>query len=130
MSGKVDIFYLTGNDLLRECESHVVADRTDIAQMIGDPLTLGQDAAYQAGARRNLDAGGVFLSPAELRRRWGECLKGQPGSAVVHMCGSGVTACHNLLAMELAGIYDSRLYVGSWSEWIRGPARPVATGRG
>ena len=52
------------------------------------------------------------------------------GSTVVHMCGSGVTACHNLLAMEVAGLYDSRLYVGSWSEWIRGAARPVATGWG
>jgi thiosulfate/3-mercaptopyruvate sulfurtransferase len=44
------------------------------------------------------------------------------------MCGSGVTACHNLLAMEHAGLAGSRLYVGSWSEWITDPKRPIATG--
>jgi thiosulfate/3-mercaptopyruvate sulfurtransferase len=48
---------------------------------------------------------------------------------VVHSCGSGVTACHNLLAMEVAGLGFSRLYPGSWSEWIRSPQRAVATGR-
>ncbi|HMV39676.1 MAG TPA: sulfurtransferase, partial [Plasticicumulans sp.] len=47
---------------------------------------------------------------------------------VIHMCGSGVTACHNLLAMEAAGLTGSKLYAGSWSEWIRDPANPVATG--
>jgi thiosulfate/3-mercaptopyruvate sulfurtransferase len=44
------------------------------------------------------------------------------------MCGSGVTACHDLLAMEIAGFRGARLYAGSWSEWIRDPARPVAVG--
>jgi thiosulfate/3-mercaptopyruvate sulfurtransferase len=48
-------------------------------------------------------------------------------AAVVHSCGSGVTACHNLLAMEAAGLSGSRLYAGSWSEWIRDPGRPVVT---
>mgnify|MGYP000977632292 FL=1 len=47
---------------------------------------------------------------------------------VVHSCGSGVTACHNLFAMELAGLPGSRLYPGSWSEWCADPSRPVATG--
>jgi thiosulfate/3-mercaptopyruvate sulfurtransferase len=46
----------------------------------------------------------------------------------VHQCGSGVTACHNLLAMELAGLTGSALYAGSWSEWVADPARPVRTG--
>jgi thiosulfate/3-mercaptopyruvate sulfurtransferase len=49
-------------------------------------------------------------------------------SALVHQCGSGVTACHNLLAMEHAGLNGSALYPGSWSEWCADPARPVATG--
>jgi thiosulfate/3-mercaptopyruvate sulfurtransferase len=44
-------------------------------------------------------------------------------------CGSGVTACHNLLALEYAGLHDAKLYAGSWSEWIKDPHRPVATGR-
>lgn len=47
---------------------------------------------------------------------------------VVHMCGSGVSACHNLLAMEHAGLAGSRIYAGSWSEWVSEPSRPVATG--
>ena len=46
----------------------------------------------------------------------------------MHSCGSGVTACHNLFAMELAGLEGSRLYPGSWSEWIRDPARPIEAG--
>ncbi|HMW77501.1 MAG TPA: sulfurtransferase, partial [Rhodocyclaceae bacterium] len=47
---------------------------------------------------------------------------------VVHQCGSGVTACHNLLAMEIAGMPGSQLYAGSWSEWCADSGRPVATG--
>jgi thiosulfate/3-mercaptopyruvate sulfurtransferase len=47
---------------------------------------------------------------------------------VVHSCGSGVTACHNQFAMELAGLPGSRVYAGSWSEWIRDPQRPIETG--
>ena len=58
-----------------------------------------------------------------------DALLGQrPATAVVHQCGSGVTACHNLLAMEHAGLPGSALYPGSWSEWSADPARPVATG--
>jgi thiosulfate/3-mercaptopyruvate sulfurtransferase len=55
-------------------------------------------------------------------------LAGVPHDLVVHQCGSGVTACHNLLAMEIAGINGTRLYPGSWSEWCADPARPVAVG--
>ena len=51
-----------------------------------------------------------------------------PASDLVSMCGSGVTACHNLLALEIAGLSGARLYPGSWSEWIRDPAHPIATG--
>ena len=54
--------------------------------------------------------------------RW----RGRPASEVIAMCGSGVTACHNLLALEIAGLPGARLYGGSWSEWIRDPSRPVA----
>ncbi len=76
----------------------------------------------------NLTAEGRFLAAAELRRRWLERLGGTPPGRVVLMCGSGVTACHNLLAMEHAGLPGARLYAGSWSEWIRDPGRPVACG--
>ena len=76
----------------------------------------------------NLDARGRFLDAAALERRWAERLRGRGAAEVIAMCGSGVTACHNLLALEVAGLPGARLYAGSWSEWIRDPARPVARG--
>lgn len=78
--------------------------------------------------QHNLAADGRFLPAEELRRQFVAQLGHVPPGQVVHMCGSGVTACHNLLAMEHAGLIGSRLYPGSWSEWIRDPARPVAKG--
>jgi thiosulfate/3-mercaptopyruvate sulfurtransferase len=74
----------------------------------------------------NLDPHCDFLPRARLRERFLAVTGGREAGAVVHMCGSGVTACHNLLAMEIAGLTGSLLYPGSWSEWIADPARPVA----
>lgn len=71
---------------------------------------------------------GLFKPAQQLRAEWEKVLAGVNPEQVVHMCGSGVTACHNQLAMEIAGLCGSRLYPGSWSEWIRDPARPIATG--
>jgi len=76
----------------------------------------------------NLQLGGRFKAPAALREEYLALLDGRAPQSVVHSCGSGVTACHNLFAMELAGLAGTRLYPGSWSEWIRDPARPIATG--
>ncbi|HET9405355.1 MAG TPA: rhodanese-like domain-containing protein, partial [Burkholderiales bacterium] len=76
----------------------------------------------------NLNTAGEFKSPAVLRQEFTAALGTTPPSDVVHYCGSGVTACHNLLAMEIAGLPGSRLYPGSWSEWCSDPSRPVATG--
>ncbi len=77
----------------------------------------------------NLDDAGCFFKPAaELRTEFDAMLAGRPAGEVVQQCGSGVTACHNLLAMELAGLSGSKLYPGSWSEWCADPSRPVATG--
>ena len=77
----------------------------------------------------NLDDDGCFFKPApELRAEFAALLGGRPATQVVQQCGSGVTACHNLLAMELAGLSGSKLYPGSWSEWCADPARPVARG--
>jgi len=73
----------------------------------------------------NLQQDGRFLPAAELRRRWQARLAGHAPEDTIVMCGSGVTACHHLLALELAGLPGARLYAGSWSEWIRDPARPV-----
>jgi thiosulfate/3-mercaptopyruvate sulfurtransferase len=74
----------------------------------------------------NLDADARFLPAAELKRRWQERLAGKDAKNLVAMCGSGVTACHNLLSLEVAGLPGAKLYAGSWSEWIRDPRRPIA----
>lgn len=95
--------------------------------------TLDPVAGHVPGARNqpfalNLDGDGRLRSAAALRGLWSEVLGDTPPAQAVAMCGSGVTACHNLLAMELAGLSGARLYAGSFSEWIRDPARQVATG--
>jgi thiosulfate/3-mercaptopyruvate sulfurtransferase len=71
---------------------------------------------------------GVFKTPEQLRESFAKTLAGTPPSHVVCYCGSGVTACHNLLALEHAGLTGAQLYVGSWSEWSSDSSRPVATG--
>lgn len=76
----------------------------------------------------NLDTSGHFLSAERLRAQYLDLLASRDPTHVAVMCGSGVTACHNLLAMEIAGLSGARLYAGSWSEWIADPERPVATG--
>jgi len=75
----------------------------------------------------NLDDNGIFFKkPNELREEFLTLLAGRDPGEVIHQCGSGVTACHNLLAMEVAGLRGSKLYPGSWSEWCSDPSRPVA----
>lgn len=78
--------------------------------------------------RENLDQAGCFKPATELHQAFSALLGKLPPQAVVHSCGSGVSACHNLLAMEIAGLPGSRLYPGSWSEWCSDPARPIAKG--
>jgi thiosulfate/3-mercaptopyruvate sulfurtransferase len=93
-----------------------------------DPVAGHIPGAVNLPYEGNLDNEGRFIDPQALRERFAAVLGERPAASVVHMCGSGVTACHNLLAMEAAGLAGSRLYAGSWSEWIRDPSRPVATG--
>ena len=76
----------------------------------------------------NLAADNRFLPAAQLKVRWLERLAGTTPENLVVMCGSGVTACHNLLSLEVAGLPGAKLYAGSWSEWIRDPRRPIARG--
>lgn len=97
----------------------------------GENETLDPVGGHIPGARNrffrdNLDADGCFRPAAELRREYLALLAGVEPGAVVMTCGSGVTACHNLLAMEIAGLPGARLYAGSWSEWCSDPARPLA----
>ena len=94
-----------------------------------DPVAGHVPGAINAAFSGNLDADGRFLPAAALRRRWEAILAAAPPARVIAMCGSGVTACHNLLALEVAGLPGAALYPGSWSEWIRDTSRPVATGR-
>ena len=99
----------------------------------GDVEPLDRVGGHVPGALNrpfadNLGSDGRFKSPAQLREEFGAVLGSTVPSDVVHMCGSGVTACHNLLAMEHAGLHGSRLYAPSWSGWVSDPARPVAKG--
>lgn len=100
----------------------------------GENETLDPVGGHIPGARNrffrdNLDADGLFKSAAELRADWLAVLDGVQPAASVMYCGSGVSACHNLLALSLAGLDGARLYAGSWSEWCSDPARPVQTDR-
>lgn len=90
-----------------------------------DPVGGHIPGAVNRFFRENLQADGRFKSAAELRAEWLAVLAGATPEQVVHQCGSGVSACHNMLAMEIAGLSGSRLYAGSWSEWCSDPARPV-----
>lgn len=92
-----------------------------------DPVAGHIPGAVNRPFIQNLDASGRFLAPEMLRERF-QNVAGGRADRIVHYCGSGVTACHNVLAMEHAGLSGSRLYAGSWSEWIRDASRPVAKG--
>lgn len=92
-----------------------------------DPVAGHIPGAVNLPLQDNLGADGRFKPADALRRQYAAVLGDMPPQRVAVMCGSGVTACHNLLAMAIAGRHGGRLYAGSWSEWIRDPARPVAT---
>lgn len=99
----------------------------------GDVEPLDRVGGHVPGALNrpfadNLDSTGRFKPAAQLREEFTAALHGAAPATVIHSCGSGVTACHNLLAMEYAGLHGSRLYAPSWSGWVSDPARPVATG--
>lgn len=91
-----------------------------------DPVGGHIPGAVNRFFRDNLRADGRCKPAAELRAEWLAVLAGALPEKVVHQCGSGVSACHNMLAMEIAGLPGSRLYAGSWSEWCADPGRPVA----
>ncbi len=93
-----------------------------------DPVGGHIPGALNRFFRENLDTRGCFKPAEELRRAFRALIGDRDPATVVHQCGSGVTACHNLLAMELAGLRGSKLYPGSWSEWCADPARPVEQG--
>jgi len=111
----------------------LLLDARPADRFAGENETIDPVAGHVPGARNqafalNLESNGRLLPTAALTPLWRAVLGATRPEQVVAMCGSGVTACHNLLAMELAGLPGARLYAGSFSEWIRDPARKVATG--
>lgn len=120
-------------ELVRGRKRGLLLDARAATRFRGDEEPVDPVAGHVPGAvnmpyGENVAGDGRFKSPAELRRRFEHALAGVRADQAICMCGSGVTACHNLLAMEVAGLKGARLYAGSWSEWIRDPTRPVARG--
>ena len=91
---------------------------------IGGHIPGARNRFYKANLRSDL----TMRPASELQREFEQLLEGRSPAEVVHHCGSGITACANLLAMEHAGLKGSKLYAGSWSEWIADPTRPVTRG--
>ncbi len=112
----------------------LLLDARASARFRGEVEPIDPRAGHVPGARNrpyadNLQAGG-FKPATVLAEEFGALLGGRAASDVVAMCGSGVTACHHLLAMAHAGLEGARLYTGSWSGWIEDPRSPLATGEG
>ena len=109
-----------------------VVDARSPDRFRGENETLDPVGGHIPGAvnrffKDNLDASGRFKDPAALRAEWSAVVGDDASRAVMH-CGSGVTACHNLLALDIAALPGASLYAGSWSDWVSDPARPVARG--
>jgi thiosulfate/3-mercaptopyruvate sulfurtransferase len=133
-------------------QSGMIADATTVAQLTtrsdwrlvdaraperyrGETEPLDKKAGHIPTAvnhfhQTNISERGIFRTPDELRRLFAPTLGRVPPDQIVCYCGSGVTACHNLLAMEHAGLKGAKLYPGSWSEWSADDSRPVETGAG
>ena len=109
----------------------VIVDARAADRFQGQNETLDPVGGHIPGAinrffKLNLNDNGKFKSAAVLQQEFNALLQDYAGAQVIHQCGSGVTACHNLLAMEIAGLTGSILYPGSWSEWCSDPARPMS----
>lgn len=119
--------------LERERSKHLLIDARAPERFRGEVEPLDPVKGRIPGARNHptassLASDGRFLSPEQLRARFQSIVGGRPLESVISYCGSGVTACHNLLAMDVAGIHGARLYPGSWSEWCADGRRPVERG--
>lgn len=134
-AGQPRAIWVDADDVLRSIgqPGRILIDARPADRYRGENETLDPVGGRIPGSlnrffRDNLDAGGCFKPAAELRQAFAALLGDLPPDAVVHSCGSGVSACHNLLAMEIAGLPGSRLYAGSWSEWCSDPRRPAERG--
>lgn len=111
----------------------LVVDARSPDRFRGENETLDPVGGHIPGAvnrffKDNLLDDGAFKDAGSLRSEWGKLLDGRDPKRLILHCGSGVSACHNLLGMEIAGLGGAGLYAGSWSEWCADPARPVAVG--
>lgn len=118
---------------LRQQPGTLLLDARAAPRFRGESEPIDRVGGHVPGAgnrpfSQNLDSSGRFKPARMLRAEWDAALGGRAPRDVVHMCGSGVTACHNLLAMEAAGLHGSRLFAPSWSGWVGDPSRPVARG--
>jgi len=116
-----------------EARSLFLVDARGRERFRGDNEPLDPVAGHIPGAvnrpyTQNFKTDGTYRAASELRAEFRELLGAHPNSEVVHYCGSGVSACHNVLAMEYAGLGRTRLYPGSWSEWCADRRRPMAQG--
>ena len=119
-------------DRFRESPSIKLVDARAAERYAGLQEPIDPVAGHIPGAvnrfwQKNLKPDGTFKAPEQLRAEFADFLGESDPAATVHMCGSGVTACHNMFALELAGLPSGRLYPGSWSEWCADPARAVAS---
>lgn len=126
---------VTADELLARLDQPdlCLVDARAADRFAGENETLDPVGGHIPGARNrpwmsNLGADGCFKPAVQLREEWLTLLAGTPAADSIQQCGSGVTACHNLLALEVAGLTGARLYPGSWSEWCSDPSRPVVTG--
>jgi thiosulfate/3-mercaptopyruvate sulfurtransferase len=141
---------VTSTIFLARPRNDMVVSASDVAQLVtrtdwrlldaraperfrGDVEPIDPIAGHVPGARNhpfawNLTPNGSFLSTGVLKGKFLNSLDGVRSEQSAVMCGSGVTACQNLLALEVAGLKGAKLYAGSWSEWIRNPARPTQKG--
>ena len=121
------------NDLKNAAPHWLLLDARTHERYLGehepiDPVAGRMPGAVNLPLQDNLDENGCFLPPEQLLNLYQKKLNDTSAERTVCYCGSGVTACHNILAMEIAGLKGAKLYPGSWSEWIRDPKRPVAKG--
>ena len=130
-----DNLWVDANDVAQMLDGrdYVLFDARAEERFSGEVEPLDPVAGHIPGAinlpwEDNLDIGGDFLSADELREQYMARIGNTRPENIIHMCGSGVTACHNMLAMEHAGVVGARLYAGSWSEWIVDKTRRVESG--
>jgi thiosulfate/3-mercaptopyruvate sulfurtransferase len=117
----------------RQAAGDLLVDVRAASRYKGEQEPIDPKAGHVPGARNrpftaNVMPTGRFRPPGELRAELVELLGARSPDRLIAMCGSGVTACHLLLAMDVAGLPGGQLYAGSWSEWLRDPARPIAVG--